>query len=57
LENQLVKLKLFGRDGDAFDEDAYYESVFNVDLRRGYVYWNEKDQDYREPLLRALAAE
>lgn len=50
-----VKLKLFGRDGEPFDEDAYYESFFNVDLPSGYVSWNEKDPDYRNALIRALA--
>jgi hypothetical protein len=48
-------MKLFGRDDEPFIEDDYYESFFNVDLANGLVYWNEKDQEYREPLLRALA--
>lgn len=56
-ESECVKLKLFGRDGEPFDEDAYYESFFNVDLANRLVYWNEKDHDYRQPLLAALAAE
>jgi hypothetical protein len=56
LENECVKLKLFGKDGESFDEDEYYESFFNVDLTNGMVYWNEKDPDYRQPMLRALAA-
>ncbi|MEZ5944235.1 MAG: hypothetical protein R3C18_22830 [Planctomycetaceae bacterium] len=56
-ENECVKLKLFGKDGEPFDEDAYYESFFNVDLANRMVYWNEKDPDYRQPLLRALAAQ
>lgn len=50
-----VKLKIFGRDAEPLDEDAYYESFFNVDFAGGFVYWNEKDPDYREPLLRALS--
>jgi hypothetical protein len=49
-----VKLKLFGKDADPVDEEAYYESFFNVDLANGIVCWNEKDPDYRDPLLRAL---
>jgi hypothetical protein len=49
-----VKIKIFGRDGEPFDEDAYYESFFNLDLKGGLVFWNEKDQDYRKPLIRAL---
>lgn len=55
-ENDCVKLKLFGRDDEPFDEDAYYESFFNIDLANRMVYWNEKDPDYREPLLAALTA-
>ena len=56
-ESDCVKLKLFGNDGEPFDEDAYYECFFNVDLANGIVYWNEKDPAYREPLLRALAVD
>lgn len=56
-ENQCVKLKLFGKDSEPFDENAYYESFFNVDLTNRMVYWNEKDPGYRQPLLSALAAE
>lgn len=55
LANCGVKFKLFGRDGEPFDEDAYYESFFNVDFPAGYVSWNEKDPDYRQALIRALA--
>ena len=51
-----VKLKLFGKDGDPFDESAYYESFFNIDLQNGFAYWNEKDPDYRKALLQALSA-
>lgn len=53
-KSECVKLKLFGKDGEPFDENAYYESFFNVDLASRMVYWNEKDPDYRQPLLRAL---
>lgn len=56
LETCAVRLKIFGRDGEDCDEDDYYESFFNVDLPGGFVYWNEKDDDYREPMLRALTA-
>lgn len=56
MENECVKLKLFGKDTEPFDEDAYYESFFNVDIANEFVFWNEKDPDYRKPLLRALAA-
>lgn len=53
-ERDAVKLKLFGRDGEPFDETAYYESFFNVDFANGFVFWNEKDQEYRGPLLHGL---
>lgn len=49
-----IKIKLFGRDSEPFDEDAYYESFFNLDLKNRVVYWNEKDSDYRAPLIRGL---
>ena len=32
LASEPVKLKIFGRDDEPIDEDAYYESFFNVDL-------------------------
>jgi hypothetical protein len=56
METEPVKLKLFGKDAEPFDEEAYYESFFNVDLANAFVFWNEKDPDYRKPLLRALSA-
>lgn len=55
MENERIKVKIFGKDGEPFDEDAYYESFFNIDLPNGFVFWNEKDPDYRVPLLRALS--
>ena len=51
-----VKLKLFGRDQGEFDESKYYESFFNVDFPGGYVSWNEKDPDYRLPLIKGMSA-
>lgn len=54
LDHHPVKMKLFGRDSDPFVEDDYYESFFNVDLPAGFVSWNEKDPDYRAPLIKAL---
>lgn len=54
IRSQAVKIKIFGRDGEPFDESAYYESFFYVDLAKGIVCWNEKDPDYREPLIRGL---
>ena len=55
--SQCIKLKLFGRDGEPFEEESYYESFFNIDLANKVVFWNEKDLDYREPLIRGLVAE
>jgi len=54
LDLHAVKMKLFGRDSEPFVEDDYYESFFNVDLPGGFVSWNEKDPDYRTPLIKAL---
>jgi hypothetical protein len=54
LRTDPVKIKLFGRDAEPFDQDDYYESFFNVDLANGFVNWNEKDQEYRKPLIRGL---
>lgn len=56
LESDAIKMKLFGRDSEPFVEDDYYESFFNVDIPGGFVSWNEKDPDYRDPLIRALSA-
>lgn len=55
MENQAIKLKLFGRDQASHTEDDYYESFFNLDLPGRLVFWNEKDPDYRQPLLRGLS--
>ncbi|HVW03173.1 MAG TPA: hypothetical protein VHB77_22620 [Planctomycetaceae bacterium] len=54
-DTDAVKLKLFGRDDEPFGEDDYYETFFNVDLGNGFVFWNEKDGEYRQPLVRALS--
>jgi hypothetical protein len=56
LEQHAVKLKLFGRDQEPFNEDDYYESFFNVDLTNEFASWNEKDPDYRTALIRGLRA-
>jgi hypothetical protein len=53
---QPVKIKLFGHDQEADDKD-YNESFFNLDLSNGFVFWNEKDQEYRQPLIRVLSFE
>lgn len=55
MEVEPIKIKIFGRDADPVDEDAYYESFFNLDLKNRLVFWNEKDQDYRKPLIQGLS--
>ena len=55
MESEPIKIKIFGRDEKSDTEDDYYESFFNLDLKNGLVFWNEKDADYRKPLIRALA--
>lgn len=57
MESEAIKIKIFGNDEGSDDEleEDYYESFFNLDLANGFVYWNEKDKDYREPLLRGLS--
>lgn len=52
MESDPVKVKLFGRDSEQDPADEYFESFFNLDLKNGLVFWNEKDHDYREPLIR-----
>lgn len=56
MEKECIKIKLFGRDSGNDDqlENNYNESFFNLDLANGFVYWNEKDPDYRSPLIRGL---
>lgn len=56
MDSQAVKIKIFGNDGESDNEDDYFESFFNLDLPSGLVFWNEKDQEYREPLVRSLSA-
>lgn len=56
-DRDAVKPKIFGKDAEPVDEKVYYESFFNVDFANGFVFWNEKDPDYRKPLLKALSAQ
>jgi len=37
-------------------QQALKECFFNVDFANGLDFWNEKDQDYREPLIQGLAS-
>jgi len=57
MNSEAIKIKIFGKDEGEDDEleENYYESFFNLDLANGLVFWNEKDQDYREPLIRGLS--
>lgn len=50
-----VRLKLFGRDQECNISSEYYESFFNVDIPMGFIFWNEKDQEYRLPLVNGLS--
>ncbi len=56
MEREPIKIKLFGFDQPQDPSDRYFESYFNLDLSNGFVYWNEKDQEYRVPLLRGISA-
>ena len=56
LDSGAVRLKVFGNDLPDSAPGSYHESFFNVDLPAGHVYWNEKDVEYRAPMLNALAA-
>ena len=55
MTSEAIKIKIFGNDQETDNEEDYYESFFNLDLPNGLVFWNEKDQEYREPLVRALS--
>lgn len=49
-------IKLFGHDGESDSERDYFESFFRLDLKNGWVLWNEKDPEYREALVRGISA-
>ncbi len=53
--SEVARLKLFGRDQENNESSEYYESFFNIDLPMGFVFWNEKDQAYRNPLVSGLS--
>ena len=57
MKTEPVKIKLFGYDREEDDQDLYSESFFNLDLANGFVFWNEKDQEYRGGLVRSLGSE
>lgn len=54
---EYIRIKIFGRDDEEqYDLDKdYNESFFNLDLKQGFVYWNEKDESYRESLINGLS--
>ena len=53
--SEVACLKLFGRDQENHAGSEYYESFFNIDLPMGFVFWNEKDREYRIPLINGLS--
>jgi hypothetical protein len=53
MESQPIKLKLFGNDEDSPED--YFESFLHLALSDGFVFWNEKDLDYRHALMRGLS--
>jgi hypothetical protein len=56
IDSRPTKLKLFGRDSDQeIQRGEYFESFLNVDIPSGLVFWNEKDVDYRVPLIRGIS--
>lgn len=56
MEFEPITIKLFGNDAEDLSEDDYFESFFKLDLSSGLVFWNEKDPDYRDPLIRGLSS-
>jgi hypothetical protein len=54
LSTGMVKIKLF-YESDA--EDRYAEFYTDIDIASRKLYFNEKDVDYRVPLVRALQAD
>jgi len=53
--SEVARLKLFGKDQEHNEGSEYYESFFNIDLPMGFVFWNEKGQEYRNPLIGGLS--
>ena len=55
MASDAIKIKMFGNDQQTDNDKNYCESFFNLDLPNKLVFWNEKDQEYREPLVRFLS--
>jgi len=49
-----VKIKVFYESDDM---ERYAELFTNIDLRHRVLQINEKDEEYRKPVVRALSAE
>jgi len=54
IETQPVRMKIFF-NANAEDESTYAEAYLNVLLQSGVLQFHEKGEDYRRPLIRALA--
>lgn len=54
LEKEPVKIKVFY---ESDDEQRYAELFTNIDLQHRVLQINEKDEEYRKPVVRALTAE
>jgi hypothetical protein len=63
--NQPVKFKLFfekeftdpeSKEADSFYENEYFEVFLNIDLKNRKLSLDEKDIEYRKPLLKSLIA-
>lgn len=50
-----LKFKVFHRDDEPEGAD-YFELHIDPDLPHGIIHFNEKDPDYRKPILRSLGA-
>jgi hypothetical protein len=56
MEFEPITIKLFGNDAEDMPEDDYFESFFKLDLSSRLVFWNEKDPEYRDALIRGLSS-
>lgn len=58
MDIQATRIKLFGCDSDEeIERGDYFESFLIVDLPGGWIFWNEKDMDYRVALLRGISVD
>jgi len=54
IENEHLNFKVFHDDEDKLG--LYFEMFLHIDIPSGYVRFDEKDEGYRENVLRSLAA-